>query len=320
MLTPQGRLKSAVPIKHLEPRGNVLSTADASILETVHPEPLVPASPTPARREALRWTVTWLLALLLHVLVFAAVIYQFPGASQLDVPQAIPVELVTMPPPPPPAPQEAEEQKPEPEPEKKPEEQQSEPVLRQSGATDNTQLPPSDAPKVEQPEEKPEPARPELSPQQVEQQAKPAPEMPKLVESETGTEPKAPDPPQMMAGVPKLDLPPAFEIPRPARGLSGMSSGPGGGGDPYLNALRDKIVARLVYPPGSESRRGVAQYQAVITRQGKLVSVQLTRSSGYRDLDQVGLQAIRAAAPFKRLPREIPGDRAIIEISLRLGS
>ncbi|WP_342643290.1 TonB family protein [Rhodoligotrophos ferricapiens] len=256
------------------------------------------------------------MALALHLIAFAAAIYEFPNTDRFEAPPAIPVELVTVPEPEPPA---KEEPQPEPEPEKKPEPEQPQPQLRQSGATDNTQLAPEDAPKVQEPEEKPQPAKPEVSPQKVTPVEKPAPEVPKLAESETGTEPKAAETPQMMAGVPKLDLPPAFELPSPARGFSGVSSGPGGGGDPYLNQLRDKIIAKLVYPPGSRSRSGVARYQAIITRQGQLASVELTKSSGHRDLDLVGLRAIRAAAPFKRLPRDIPGSRAIIEISLRLG-
>lgn len=259
----------------------------------------------------------------MHALVFAAIIYEFPNTTRFETPPAVPVELVSLPPPPP-VEEEQQQEAPEPEPEPEPEEQAEpempEPKVRQSGATDNTELPAGELPETQVSEEVPEPAKPEESPQEVEKVAEPAPEVPELPESETGTEPKAPEQAQAFAGVPELNLPPAYELPMPTRGMSGISGGPGGGGDPYLNALRDKIIAHIVYPPGSESRRGVARYQAIITRNGQLAHVELVKSSGHRDLDQVGLRAIRTAAPFKRLPGGIPGDRAVIEISLRLGS
>lgn len=304
-----------------------MSSADLSILENVHPEPLIQPGEVAGRKNAVRWFITCLLALLLHVLLFAAVMVKLPVDPRFTPPPSIPVELVMMPPPaeeappePEPEPEPEPQPEPEPEPEAAPEPEQQQPLMRQSGATDNPDLPAGEAPKVEQPEDLPEPAKPEETPQDVEKVEEPAPELPELPKSETGTEPDVP--PQMMQafGVPKLDLPKAFELPQPSRGFSSASSASGGGGDPYLNALRDKIIAHLDYPPGSEKRQGVARYQAIITRGGQLASVRLISSSGHKDLDTVGMSAIRRAAPFRRLPAGVPGDQAVIEISLRLGA
>ncbi|MGF7158564.1 protein TonB [Rhodoligotrophos appendicifer] len=294
-----------------------LSTADVAILESVHPEPMVPRNPVYRRREFWRWTITCALALLFHIAVLALIIMEMPRENQYTPPPSIPIEIVQLPPEPEKK-QEAQKQE-EPKQEEKKEEKKPEPLARKSGATDKTDIPAGDAPKVETAEKTPEPAKQELSPQE-EKVEKPAPEQPKLRESETGTEPKVQEMAKAFQGAPIPDLPPAFELPTPRRGFSGFSSSPGGGGDPYLNSLRDKIVANLAYPPGSESRRGVAVFQAVISRNGQLQSVQVVESSGFKDLDQVGLKAIRSAAPFRRLPSALPGDKAIIEISLRLGT
>ena len=48
-------------------------------------------------------------------------------------------------------------------------------------------------------------------------------------------------------------------------------------------------------------------------KQGKLISAQLSRSSGSQRLDKAALATIRRAAPFPKPPQDLPGDR--IEIT-----
>jgi TonB family protein len=94
-----------------------------------------------------------------------------------------------------------------------------------------------------------------------------------------------------------------------------------GGGDRYLNAVRDDIRAHMVYPPTAELFRlgGIATYEIVIDRQGKLLRARLARSSGLALLDNAGLQTIRLAAPFDPVPDDIPGKTVGFVLRLTMG-
>jgi TonB family protein len=94
-----------------------------------------------------------------------------------------------------------------------------------------------------------------------------------------------------------------------------------GGGDRYLNAVRDDILAHMVYPPTAEFFRlgGIATYEIVIDRQGKLLRARLARSSGLALLDNAGLQTIRLAAPFDPVPDDIPGKTVGFVLRLTIG-
>ena len=91
-----------------------------------------------------------------------------------------------------------------------------------------------------------------------------------------------------------------------------------GGGDPYLNALRDSVIKRLVFPASSElvNVSGTAQYQIVVDRQGNLLGAQLVSSAGNPLLDRAGLNAIKRAAPFGPLPDKIAGEEVGIRVVL----
>jgi protein TonB len=93
-----------------------------------------------------------------------------------------------------------------------------------------------------------------------------------------------------------------------------------GGGDRYLNAMRDDIRRHRVYPPTAELFRitGTATYDIAINRQGELLDARISKSSGYDILDRAGLQTIRLSAPFEPVPDDIPGDpiRLILRLSI----
>ena len=46
-----------------------------------------------------------------------------------------------------------------------------------------------------------------------------------------------------------------------------------------------------------------------IARDGRLLDVTISRSSGYRTLDNAVLEVIRQAAPYAPLPNDVLGDR-----------
>lgn len=108
-------------------------------------------------------------------------------------------------------------------------------------------------------------------------------------------------------------LPPAAAGPsaHPESQLTGE-----GGGDPYLNAMRDDIVANIIYPASAQGTSGGATYELVVDRRGFLLGVQLVRSSGSTALDRAGLDAIQNTAPFHPLPRRIRGNAINIEAYL----
>ncbi|MCE9648714.1 MAG: TonB C-terminal domain-containing protein [Parvibaculum sp.] len=273
-------------------------------------EPLVPPVETPARQ---RWLspLELLFALLLNILFFVALFYrpQFLMPEERKEPQAISVQLV----PPAQAPP-----KPKPQPQPKPEEQQK----------------PKEQPKPEEPK-KPEEKKPEEK----------KPEEKKAFERrESGGDPKlkqgaAPkveektkEPPEKEAKKPKPDAPkqPAAEVPDWAKKLAQgydlpktresstrKSRGSNqkeyqsdmvgeGGGDAYLNAMRDQVNAHVTYPISAGGAVGAPVYALVLDRSGAMRSLRLIQSAGRRDLDVAGAEAIRRSAPFRPLPPDYP--------------
>ncbi|ATW03368.1 hypothetical protein CHN51_07380 [Sphingorhabdus sp. YGSMI21] len=85
---------------------------------------------------------------------------------------------------------------------------------------------------------------------------------------------------------------------------------------PQLSSAETSWQARLLahlekfrrYPAGAKARReqGVAYIRFRMDREGRLVSAQLSRSSGSRRLDKAALETIRRAAPFPKPPQDWP--------------
>lgn len=75
-----------------------------------------------------------------------------------------------------------------------------------------------------------------------------------------------------------------------------------------------KLLAHLEkfrrYPASAKARReqGVAYIRFTMDKQGRLISAQLSRSSGSRRLDKAALATILRAAPFPKPPQDRPGD------------
>lgn len=74
----------------------------------------------------------------------------------------------------------------------------------------------------------------------------------------------------------------------------------------YLERLKEKIERVWQYPPQAAMRGiyGDLYIRFTIDKKGKLVSMELLRTSGYRMLDDAAMQALKDAQPFWPLPDE----------------
>ncbi len=72
----------------------------------------------------------------------------------------------------------------------------------------------------------------------------------------------------------------------------------------YNLKLKERIEHIWIYPPGAAARgiSGDLIIRFTIKKNGKLGSVELVRTSGYKDLDDAALKALRDASPFWPLP------------------
>lgn len=292
-----------------------------------HEERIPLSPPLPDRDMRWRWAVAILAAILLHIAVVTTIDDGFQREKTRD--QApVPVEIVTEQPklPPPPEP------KPEPKPVEKPPEQvkppepepQHEQPLFSGGDLEGKA--PGAPPLVTTPTDKPptESSAPELPtvapPAPITVPTLPTENTPEAVpvpppsSARTTQEAKVPPPvpsrkpPAPVARLSSTEAPPQAENP-PSPPDPGLQLGEGGG-NKYLNAMRDQIRRHKFYPPTAEmfGWQGYAKFQIVIDRQGQLVSFQLLQSSGYDILDKAGLAAIRQSAPFAPIPPNLwPG-------------
>jgi periplasmic protein TonB len=227
-------------------------------------------------------------AFLLHAGVFLLFFVELPKKGPSPEPSSIPVELVMLPPPKPVAPSAPQHPLP----------QQSK---KESGGDPDRAAGQS----------------PDVAP---ERQAEPEP-----AEAPTPVRPPPPPTPPAAAATPESPpnpkqtataLPRTHRAPAPLRNDSAL---PGeGGGDRYLNAMRDRIESSLEYPIAARSLRlnGVAIYDVVLDRQGRLIAVEIRLSSGESILDMAGTNAIRRGAPFGPVPSDVPGERIEIEVRL----
>ncbi|HKO08040.1 MAG TPA: ABC transporter substrate-binding protein [Alphaproteobacteria bacterium] len=111
---------------------------------------------------------------------------------------------------------------------------------------------------------------------------------------------------------------PVARIP-PDRSQSEIGIQGKGGGDPYLNALRDAIVRNLTYPALAHGRAGIAKYEMVMDRQGVMLKLAIVQSTGSPDLDRAGMDAVQKSAPFDPPPAKIIGDRIGLQLTLYIG-
>lgn len=243
-------------------------------------------------------------AILVHAAAIALVLVKFPIARNPVETAAIDVEVVR---------EAAPKPKAEPEPPPPPAAEAQPERPRVSGG--ESDLTPGKPPEVALPL-KPAPAQRPARPAPKKKPAPvPAPALSEAPSPDSIPAPAAPSP----AAKPALIPAPSLHPPPPKWWNTGPNPGEGGG-DPYLNAVRDGILSRFLYPPEARDLglSGTAQYQITLDRQGNLIGLQLIQSAGSSVLDAAGLDTIRRAAPFGPVPPDVIGDRVGLIFTLHI--
>lgn len=83
----------------------------------------------------------------------------------------------------------------------------------------------------------------------------------------------------------------------------------------YLSRLKERIESIWIYPPDAVTKGlyGDLIIKFTIKKNGRLGAVELVRTSGYKNLDDAALRALRDAEPFWPLPNEWGMDNYTIE-------
>lgn len=166
--------------------------------------------------------------------------------------------------------------------------------------------PPTPAPTEEAPSDKarpattrPDPPKLEFKPREVRVPTPPPFSLP-LPEPTRDSRPTPPSPPSRESA----SSPPPQPSAPPATTASGTV-------DPtWQGRVMAKLDSVKRYPRGARARRieGVAHVRFAVDRTGRVGRVSLARSSGYADLDQEAMAAVRRAQPLPRPPADMPGD------------
>lgn len=251
-----------------------------------------PASPIRADRNAPSLLLTLIAALLLHAIVFSAFLVKSPDSGQPIEPPPIAVELVNEEPP---LPRETKET-----PKLTPQQ------FRESGG--NPDAAPGRVPQTDRidptPSDSQQPAVDEGSPPPAQPRSDPA-----LALELPSRKPT----PKAAAAPPAKASPQSTVTPQQQIGE--------GGGDRYLNRIRDEIEEQRVYPAiaGPMRLSGYASFELVINRRGDLLRLRLVKSSGAGPLDQEGVGMIQRAAPFPPVPADMPGEFLRLDLVMYLG-
>lgn len=255
-------------------------------------------------------------SMLLHAAVMALFLVHGPIVQQPSEPPAIPVELIV-------------ERSPKPKAEIPPRPRpvpQPTPQLQHRESGGDPDRAPGQLAGAKPPEPEKQPAATESPPK---------PQQPTAAKQQSTLAPRKPipapkPPPPIDKTAPQLAaIPPASPSkarePAPAAAAPGRQSAPAeiesslrgqGGGDRYLNALRDDIVSNIIYPAAARGAVGVAKYTMTVSRKGYLIQLRLLQSSGSTAIDRAGMDAIQNTAPFRPLPPNFIGDSVEIVGSL----
>lgn len=82
---------------------------------------------------------------------------------------------------------------------------------------------------------------------------------------------------------------------------------------PYMRELQRRIKMNWEPPKGNESKRVVLLFS--ISRDGRLLSMKLLKSSGVAIADKAAMSAVQLTAPFKPLPPEYKGNNVDIQFT-----
>ena len=82
---------------------------------------------------------------------------------------------------------------------------------------------------------------------------------------------------------------------------------------PYMKELQRRIKMNWDPPKGNESKRVVLLFS--ISKDGRLLNVQVSKSSGVQAADRAAINAVQLTAPFKPLPAEFKGQKVDIQFT-----
>ncbi len=82
---------------------------------------------------------------------------------------------------------------------------------------------------------------------------------------------------------------------------------------PYMRELQRRIKRNWHPPRGNESKRVVLLFK--VSKDGKLLRLNINKSSGVASADDAALEAIRMSAPFRPLPPEYQGNDIDIQFT-----
>ncbi|MDQ8727087.1 energy transducer TonB [Bradyrhizobium sp. LHD-71] len=167
------------------------------------------------------------------------------------------------------------------------------------------EAPPPEPPKEEKIEEQlpPTPEQPEpvvAAPPKVEPKPEPEPVKPQPVRKEVKKPTKKPPAPRTTAA-PKADRV-APDSPAPASGASAAAAAAS-----YRSILASHLQRYKQYPSGARANneQGTSALTFTVTRNGRVTSSRLARSSGHASLDQETLALIRRAQPLPAFPSDM---------------
>jgi periplasmic protein TonB len=86
----------------------------------------------------------------------------------------------------------------------------------------------------------------------------------------------------------------------------------------YAAGVKAAILAQKYYPPAAErlGHTGDVKVSFTVDAGGSLARASIKSSSGYDELDNAALDAVRRAAPFPAIPAEAGRDNLALSITL----
>ena len=158
------------------------------------------------------------------------------------------------------------------------------------------------------PPEKPQPPQQHQQPQAQQQPAKPP--MPQLQKPEYKPSPLSTAPSRRPPAGTQSENPSPSPFVNPADTYSKARAA-----DNYLW----QVVRRLQgyrYQANTSATQGITVVRVVIARDGRLLNVTVSRSSGVPEFDQGVLAGVRSGSPYAPLPPDIRGDSATFDLPL----
>ena len=132
------------------------------------------------------------------------------------------------------------------------------------------------------------------------------------------TQPMPPRPAPPAQQRPAAEAPASIPAPLPGPNPADQIAGQGRQRNDYLSRVFRQLQQHRVFPRVAEDNKqsGIVMTRIVINRDGGLIDVRVTQSSGVPAIDQAELEAIRKAAPFPPVPSDMPGDPVALNLRM----